>query len=491
MTASPWDEVLKKINPTGAKLEAGVVEAVAAGTADVNIAGSTVPNVRVAGGLMPAVGQYVWLIRQGTTTVALPRSTGVPTVESLNITRPESGYAFLEMAGSSGAYIDFKDSTAEDRDARIIYVSGSGQLEINPKLYVSGPVEVEAGTGNHIYLTDPSVIAHNQSSGGVNIGWDSDWYRFRFGGTSTPQGILISNYDTPTLYLARSGVVLASGSSSSPGYSFIGDSDTGFYPTGTADQIGVATGGTEKALFGTNVFRGQLTTGAFWMPYGAGSASAPTYSFYNDGDTGMYRAGTDDLAFATGGVRRWQIENDGALWMGTYSVSTSVSSVRVVFSPQNFVWVTRQDPGLYLHRPSTTGGVASFHYGTTQVGYISISTTNTTYSTSSDRRFKENITDYDPEQALSAVMSMQVREFDWKHGDPAERHAVGFIAQELNTTPAKVAVAIPNPKEEAEGWGWAVDYGRVTPFLAGAIQALKTKNDDLLARVEALEAAAT
>jgi len=45
----------------------------------------------------------------------------------------------------------------------------------------------------------------------------------------------------------------------------------------------------------------------------AGSASYPAYSFSTDPDIGMYRSGTNEIGFATAGVHRMSIEDDGAI----------------------------------------------------------------------------------------------------------------------------------------------------------------------------------
>lgn len=70
------DAVRKEIRPLGATLEAGVVTAVdgTAKTVDVLIAGQEVADIPVAGGAMPVVTDKVWLIRQGTTVIALGKA---------------------------------------------------------------------------------------------------------------------------------------------------------------------------------------------------------------------------------------------------------------------------------------------------------------------------------------------------------------------------------------------------------------------------------
>jgi hypothetical protein len=48
-----------------------------------------------------------------------------------------------------------------------------------------------------------------------------------------------------------------------------------------------------------------------------GAVGAPSYSFYNDGDTGIYRISADAMGFACGGAQRGFVGGAGAGWYGT------------------------------------------------------------------------------------------------------------------------------------------------------------------------------
>jgi hypothetical protein len=95
---------------------------------------------------------------------------------------------------------------------------------------------------------------------------------------------------------------LVAGTAALPAYSFIGDPNTGFYATGTPDEIGIASNGTQVAGFVPGAFRTV-----------AGTAAIPSHSFLNDPDTGLYNSGANELsvavnagqvaAFATSGIR--------------------------------------------------------------------------------------------------------------------------------------------------------------------------------------------
>ncbi len=153
----------------------------------------------------------------------------------------------------------------------------------------------------------------------------------------------------------------ANGASGSPSYSFASDDDLGIYRFG-ADTLGIATGGSASlgvasgsrliglggdltlvsgvsagasmifqgrnasnavtqllAMSGNDssaAFLGRIRTGSgtgipLLQPT-AGSASAPSYSFGNDLDLGLYRFGSDTLGVAAGGVGRLLVMGNGA-----------------------------------------------------------------------------------------------------------------------------------------------------------------------------------
>lgn len=100
------------------------------------------------------------------------------------------------------------------------------------------------------------------------------------------------------------------GSATVPAFTFTGDDNTGYYSVG-ADQLGISVGGTLRATWTTAAL--VLT-----VPVSAanGAAATPSYAFTNDLDTGMYRAGTDILAFATAGTLRFAIDAGGGFGLG-------------------------------------------------------------------------------------------------------------------------------------------------------------------------------
>lgn len=95
------------------------------------------------------------------------------------------------------------------------------------------------------------------------------------------------------------------GTAANPAYSFNNDPNTGIYSFG-ADELGVAVGGTNTVrLHSTYTFSLVPVIGPL------GSAAAPTYTFTTDLDTGIYRAGANNLGFSTAGVSAGLIDEIG------------------------------------------------------------------------------------------------------------------------------------------------------------------------------------
>jgi hypothetical protein len=102
---------------------------------------------------------------------------------------------------------------------------------------------------------------------------------------------------------------IIAGSAGSPGLYVSGDTNTGIYSPG-ADQVSVATGGTERLRIDA---AGQIEAN------GLGSAAAPAYSWIGDPNTGIYSPGADQVAISTNGTERMRLDSSGRLGLGTSS----------------------------------------------------------------------------------------------------------------------------------------------------------------------------
>ena len=105
------------------------------------------------------------------------------------------------------------------------------------------------------------------------------------------------------------------GTDANPGISFDGGNTTGF--TGSSSFIGFNIGGTRKITLNSNVLYGNGAGTPLIRYNAAGSASTPAYSFTSDIDTGIFRSGTDEIAFSNGGTESFRINASGYLGIGT------------------------------------------------------------------------------------------------------------------------------------------------------------------------------
>ena len=122
----------------------------------------------------------------------------------------------------------------------------------------------------------------------------------------------------------------------------------------------------------------------------------------------------------------------------------------------------------------SSGGSIYFDALNTYTGYISY---NTGFTDISDERDKDNIVTID--NALDKVSQLRGVYHTWKDNrDEGKRHT-GLIAQEVNEVMTEVVT------EGADKYG--VNYGKLVGVLIEAIKELKTENENLKARVEALE----
>ena len=201
-------------------------------------------------------------------------------------------------------------------------------------------------------------------------------------------------------------------------------------------------------------------------------------------------AGAGGLRFvASGSNERMRIDSSGNLLMGTTSGSTTSGiGVKVNTNPTApYVATVGSDTtssngAYYLY---STGAAAYRFY----VGYNgTVFATSTTISGISDQRLKENVRDLDV--GIDAIMALKPRKFDWKAGKGKDiKDDRGFIAQEFEQVFPDLVDAWKDPAPEGEEPYKSVRADLI-PILVKAIQELKAQNDELKARITALEGAA-
>lgn len=313
-------------------------------------------------------------------------------------------------------------------------------------------------------------------------------------------------------------IEFADGSASAPSITNAGDNNTGmFFPA--ADTIAFAEGGTEVAridssgnvgigtaspshkldILGSGMTLSRIRGGTS-NGQGAGffvANNAGTSTLIGIGDDSTISGGAPEaltsifsskpLLFYSNSAERMRIDSSGNLLVGTTNTnSVSAEGFRYFGGSGNqYGGFTRTSAApFYLCRLSSDGQIAQFFRDSTQVGSISVTTSNTSYVTTSDYRLKENIAPMTG--ALNTVAQLKPVTYTWKStGSDGQ----GFIAHELQTV---VPDAVIGEKDEVDADGKPVYQGVDTSFLVAtltaAIQELNAKVEAQAAEIETLKA---
>lgn len=272
------------------------------------------------------------------------------------------------------------------------------------------------------------------------------------------------------------------GTAADPDFSFTGDTDTGMYRI-SANVLGIAVAGAEAARYTSGGFTtvGYVAAGTQFRGLGTDGATAPSFAWDVDLDTGMYRVGSDTVGWACAGAEAARLTASGLTTVGwTTSTLFRVSSSDSASAPGH-TWsgdtntgffsagadaigvtvggtqIARFDAAgmglgvnpvgtsfLYIENTSLTysnglirlndtrgAGAGSqtiqqFRREGTAVGNITTTSSATAYGTSSDYRLKENVADLTGSgDFIDAIRPVS---FTWKVDGSQD---AGFIAHEF------------------------------------------------------------
>jgi hypothetical protein len=303
-------------------------------------------------------------------------------------------------------------------------------------------------------------------------------------GTTTPaqtldvKGIMqLTNSATPanTSYLYDGGGLLLSSNNSNPMYFYTGASErmridsSGNVGIGTSSpgyQLSLQNSGTPIIhLLKTSISDGWVRNiGNIDIAAASGGGSGQVITFSN----GANYAGLTERA---------RIDSSGNLLVGT--TSGTGNGERIYSVTSTFV------PFAGRHSSATAGKFWFFgpnsgnNYVVQNQSSIGVYITdgNTSWTSTSDENLKDITGSI--QNGLNKVMSLRAAEFTWK-SDEAKKRQVGLIAQDVQKVLPEVV------DEDIEGH-LGVRYTEVVPLLVAAIQELKAQNDELKARVAALE----
>lgn len=343
------------------------------------------------------------------------------------------------------------------------------------------------------------------NSYGMNIGVS--------GGTSWSEGIIatangtgtvgnigvysIANGVAPTNYGIRSSV--SNGASYNYGIYSLTSGSTGVTYGGYFDNISTSTSA-KYGVYGTTTGSSVgNNSGGVFIASGSTSNNIGCWASAN-GSTGTNNYGGYFQSTLTGGTNNYGVYGksvgvtsgtniggyfsasgsstgnygllvaDGLVGIGTltpsYKLTVETSNLSYI---ANFIHATNSTSsnGIIIQAGSNTSSGAEMiqfkRNDGTDIGNISQnSATTVAYNTTSDRRLKDNIVN--THFGINDLMKIQVRDYFYK-ADPSKTPVTGFIAQELYEI---FPNAVSKPANEEEMW--SVDYGKITPLLAKAIQ---------------------
>jgi hypothetical protein len=199
-------------------------------------------------------------------------------------------------------------------------------------------------------------------------------------------------------------------------------------------------------------------------------------------------------------TERMRIKHTGTVLINTTSTSVGNDGVRIFPEGSGTGTFTEfmNDGGgitMRISRGGSDGICTQFARGSSVVGSISVDSSNTTYSTSSDYRLKENVlTDWD---ATSRLKQLKPSRFSWIIDKKSEPTQDGFLAHEvMNVVPE----AIVGTKDEVhiedddimglkkgDPVYQTIDQSKLVPLLTKALQEAISEIDTLKEKVKALE----
>jgi len=230
-----------------------------------------------------------------------------------------------------------------------------------------------------------------------------------------------------------------------------------FYTAGDNERMRIDSDGMVgigNTVAGNMVGNSSLTIGT------GASGQAGVYTVYSNSDTygalyfadatsgnGRFAGGidynhsNDQLALTTSSTARLKINSNGNLFVPTMAV----------------------------------GGTANLHWSSSGGGQF--------FVTSSSRRFKHDIVDYD--KGLAEVLQMQPKYFVY-NDEPNQKQRAGFIAEDFHDIGMTEYVEYWQD-ENGEDIPSEIGYSNMVAVLVNAIQELSAKNDALETKVETLE----
>lgn len=307
-------------------------------------------------------------------------------------------------------------------------VSGTGRYNIymdgTAPNYLAGSLGIGSAPTNTTQATTNLALQRTiTSSGGAGFGI----YNATVAGN--PTGTLYNFYSLPITSAASYTVTGAHG----------------YY----AEDASIGSGSTITNQYG---FTGNLAAGT------------GKYNIYMQGTAQNYIAGRVGIGAQPDSATKLYVSNAAA---SEYAIqATSITAATATIRVNNV-----DTSGTRFYMDFRVGA------GFTQTGSISTNGTTTSYTTSSDRRLKENIVNLG--EVGTIIDAIQPRSFNWISNSQDD---VGFIAQELyEIVPNAVIVGNEDDiSSDSESFkSWSVDLAKLIPYILAEVKSLRLRVAEL------------
>lgn len=253
--------------------------------------------------------------------------------------------------------------------------------------------------------------------------------------------------------------------------------------TGTVTSVALSGGTTGLSVSGTPITTSGTMTLAGTLALANGGTGATTASGARSSlGLGTMATQNSNSITVTGGTMEGLSKIEIGTTSGTQTLSVlgdvGFSYSGDVFNVQNLNTGSTGSP-IVCTTQNTSGSTRNliyFNNGSTSTGRITTDGTNTTYSTSSDYRLKENVVSMS--DAIQKVKSLNPVTYNWKSNGKTGQ---GFIAHELQSV---VPDAVVGEKDAVDENGKPIYQSIDTSFLVATLTAALK---EALARIEALE----
>ena len=238
---------------------------------------------------------------------------------------------------------------------------------------------------------------------------------------------------------------------------------------------------------------------------GDGTASSPSYQFFSDTDTGMYRASSNILGFSTGGAERMRIDSSGNVGVGTsspqelihaYSGSTSAairasgvgnnnSKVEIGYHETQGPYIKAGSSGITKLQVLVDNTSLAAEFRSNGDFYSNDGTVHSL----SDSRVKKDIADLT--DGLDLVKQLRPRTFKFNGKATTlddDRTRYGFVADEVMAVASQYVSLETQTIDDVEVDDFkSLSTTKMIPMLVKAIQEQQTLIESLTTRIAALE----